>query len=167
MKKQLVYLGVLCLLLLNGCKVNYSFSGGDVGNAETVSVAFFPNHAPLIQPNLSQVFTEQLKDIFIQQTQLDLVSADGDLQLEGSITGYDIQPIAAQANETAAQSRLTITVNVLFTNTLDEKKNFEQSFNRFADFESDQDLSEIEDQLIQQISFELSENIFNKAVVNW
>jgi hypothetical protein len=153
--------------LLAACSGSYSFTGGDVGNAKTFSVDFFQNYAPLVNPNLSQQFTEELKDIFVQQTNLKLRPDGGDLQFEGSIVDYNVMPISAQANLSSSQSRLTITVNVIFTNTLDEKKNFEQRFTRFADFSSDQSFSAVEDALVKQINRELAENILNKAIVNW
>ena len=111
--------------------------------------------------------TEGLKDQFISQTNLSLTDAIGDLQFEGEITGYVVKPIAIQANETAAQNRLTISVKVTFTNNLDENQNYSQSFSHYADFDSSQDLSSVETELIDQIVEVLSENIFNKAVANW
>jgi hypothetical protein len=78
-----------------------------------------------------------------------------------------IQPLAIQANETAAKNRLSITVNVKFTNLKDEKQNFETGFTRYADFESSQNISSIEDQLIKEIDDQLVDDIFNKAVINW
>lgn len=163
--KQFLHLA-LCALL-TACTGGYSFTGGDVGSAKTVSVAFFPNYAPLVQPNLSQTFTEALRDILVQQTTLTLVDEDADLQFAGSIVGYDIQPINAQANETAAQSRLTVTVNVSYTNTLEKEKSFEQRFSRYRDFGTDEDLSSIEEQLLAEINKELAENILNRAIANW
>ena len=111
--------------------------------------------------------TERLKDQFISQTNISLTDAIGDLQFEGEITGYKVKPIAIQANETAAQNRLTISVKVTFINTLDENQNYSQSFSHYADFDSSQELSSIETELIDQIVKVLSENIFNKAVANW
>ena len=149
------------------CSGGYSFTGGDVGDAKTFSVDFFQNFAPLVNPNLSQLFTEELKDIFVQQTNLKLRPDDGDLHFEGTIVDYSVMPISAQANLSSSQSRLTITVNVIFTNKLDEKKNFQQRFTRFADFSSDQNFAAVEDALVRQINRELAENILNKAIVNW
>lgn len=164
MKKLLAYVS---LALAVACTGGYSFTGGDVGNAKTVSVDFFPNYAPLVQPNLSQTFTEALRDILVQQTTLTLVTDNADLQFEGSIVGYDVAPINAQANELAAQSRLTITVNVIYTNNLEKEKSFEQRFSRFQDFPADQDISSVEETLIAEINKELAENILNRAIANW
>jgi hypothetical protein len=154
-------------VLLSACGI-YSFTGASISpEVETVSVAYFPNNAPMVQPTLSNTFTESLKDKFISQTNLDLLNDNGDLHFEGSITGYKVKPIAIQANETAAQNRLTISVKVAFTNAFDEENNFSKSFSRFADYSSTQDLSALETQLIEQIVGELTEDIFNKAVANW
>lgn len=152
-----------------GCTGGYSFTGGDTGTSETVSVDFFPNNSNLVQPELSQKFTEALKDIFVRQTNLELKSRNGDLQFEGAITDYNVQPINAQASDlgAVAQNRLTVRVNVIFTNTTDPKKDFEKSFSRFADFDSSKNLSDVESELIDQITAELAENILNAAIGDW
>ena len=113
------------------------------------------------------MFTERLKDYFLEQTNLSLEADEGDLNFSGEIVKYEIKPIAIQANEQAAQNRLTIVVKVKFENTKDESKNFEQKFSRYADYDSSQSLANVEEDLIEQITNELAEDIFNKAVVNW
>ncbi len=158
----------LIAALTGGCGVRYSFTGASISpDVKTVSVAYLENHAPLVNPSLSQVATEKLKDIFLVQTNLEVVSRDGDLQFEGSITDYHVQPLAIQADEQAAQNRLTITLAVVFTNTKDPEKDYESRFTRFGDFDSNQDLAEVEEDLVEQITTELVQDIFNKAVVNW
>ena len=158
---------VFANILLSACGI-YSFTGASItSDAETVSIGYFQNNASMVQPTLSNNMTESLKDQFISQTNLSLTDASGDLQFEGEITGYKVKPIAIQANETAAQNRLTISVKVTFTNTLDENQNYSQSVSHYADFDSSQDLSSVETELIDQIVEVLSENIFNKAVANW
>jgi hypothetical protein len=158
----------LLLLLPMGCKVNYSFNGGSIpSEAKTVSVAFFTNTAPLAGPNVSQQFTESLKDLFIAQTKLGLVSSNGDLQFEGNITGYDVRPVNIQGNETAAMNRLSITVRVRYVNSFNEKDNFEQSFSRFVDFESSVDLSSNEESLVSEVNKQLVQDIYDRAFGNW
>ena len=162
-------LGIFCFVsvLFSACGI-YSFSGASISpDAETVSIGYFQNNAAMVQPTLSNSMTESLKDQFISQTNLSLSDANGDLQFKGEITGYKVRPIAIQANETAAQNRLTISVKVTFTNVLDETQNYSHSFSHYADFDSSQDLSSVESELIDQIVIVLSENIFNKAVANW
>lgn len=154
---------------ITACSGGYSFTGGDVGDAKTVEIAFFPNYAELIKPQLSQIFTEKLRDIFVQQTPLNLVDRNGDLQFEGSIVSYTITPLGAQASDigAVAQNRLTVDVNVIFTHNLEEDKSFERRFSRFVDFDANQDINQIEQELHDQVSQELSENILNGAIGNW
>ncbi len=162
-----IYLLATLLLIISGCHI-YSFTGASIApDIKTVSIQYFPNNAPLIQPNLSQIFTEKLKDKFVSQTSLSLINKNGDLNFEGSITNYTIQPVAIQANNIAAQNRLTITVNVKFTNKKSEKQNFESSFTRFSQYESSQSFTSVEDALIKDVTDQLVGDVFNKAVVNW
>jgi hypothetical protein len=161
---------LLSIALLHSCKVGYSFSGASIApDVKTVSIKTFQNVAPLAQPTLSQTFTESLKDIFITQTNLSLVEKGGDLQFEGKITGYNVAPVAIQGNQvsTASLNRLTITVQVKFVNTKDEKQNFEQNFSRFADFDASRNLASVENELTKDINSQLSQDIFNRAVTNW
>ena len=172
LKKNLFFLGFIMVLTsfisLSSCRVNYSMTGASIApDVKTVSIRFFQKTAGLGPASLGQTFTESLKDKFISQTNLSLVDKDADLTFEGSIPGYTITPLAIQANETAAQNRLTISVNVKFTNLKDEKQNFETTFSRFADFESTLNIATIEDQLIKEIDDQLIDDIFNKAVINW
>ena len=156
-----------CSLFLSSCGI-YSFSGASIpAEAKTVSVQYFPNNAQLVNPLLSNALTNALNDIFVNQTTLQSVAQNGDLALEGEITGYSTSPIAITGNQTAAMNRLTVTVNVRFTNRYDESKNFEQNFSQYQDYPSGQDLSSVQDVLIDEIVNNLCEDIFNRAVVNW
>jgi hypothetical protein len=167
MNKHFFYIIILTLTLV-ACKVNYSFTGASIpADVKTFSVKTFQNYAPLANPSLSQTFSEALKDVFISQTSLQMLPSNGDLQFEGSITGYTITPNAIQGDQTAATNRLSITVDVKFTNTKDDKQSFEQSFTRYADFESSINLTTIEDDLIKDINGQLTQDIFNRAVSNW
>ncbi len=158
----LIYFGI------NGCSIRYSFTGAAIApEIKTINIAYFPNYASLVQPVLSQVLTEKIKDKFQYQAHLSLIKGNGDLSLEGSITGYSIQPIAIQGNDQAAMNRLTITVSAKFSNSKNEKQNFDTSFSRYADYSSSTNLSSVEEDLIRQICEQLAEDIFNKAVNNW
>ncbi len=155
------------LIFLCGCHV-YSFTGASISpDVKTVSIANFPNQATLVQPALSQVFTEKMKDKFVSQTNLTQVKVNGDLQFEGAITDYFSQPTAIQGNEQAALNRLTIVVKVKFINLKDEKQNFETTFSRFSDYDAKKNLTTIENELINEICNQLVDDIFNKAVINW
>ncbi len=148
--------------------MSYSFTGASISpEVKTISIDNFPNKAMLVVPTLSRSFTEALKNYFTSQTNLILVERNGDLNLEGSITGYSVQPQAISGNEVAQLNRLTITVKVNFTNKFDEKQNFESNFSRYVDYSSSQNLVSVQDDLIAEINEQLVQDIFNKAVVNW
>jgi hypothetical protein len=154
-------------LSLAGCGV-YSFTGASIPpDAKTISITYFVNNAQFIEPTLSQSLTDALRDRFLTQTDLDFVNEGGDLQIEGSITDYSTKPMAIQSDQTAAQNRLSVTVKVKFTNTIDPTRDYETSFTRFQDYPSSQDLSVVKDQLLSEIDEALVDDIFNKAVVNW
>jgi hypothetical protein len=159
--------GFLFISILSACSGGYSFTGGSVGAAKTLSVDFFTNQAPLVNPNLSQEVTEAIKDIFLQQTKLKLTDQNADMHIEGSITGYEVRPMSAQGNETTSQSRFTITINVRFTNNLEPDKNYSQKFSRFRDYSSDLLFADVENQLVGEIKKELAEDVLNRAIANW
>lgn len=168
---QLV-ISISCLLLtislFSGCKLHYGFSGATIPpEAKTVSVQYFQNNATLAPPTLSQTFTEALRDKLSSQTRLAMVNKEGDLNFEGSISNYTTAPIAIQSSDKAALNRLTITVNVKYSCAFDDKKNFEQSFSRFADYSSAKSLTEVEAELIREINEQLVQDIFNRALNDW
>jgi hypothetical protein len=160
--------GALALLLLAGCTVNYSLSGGSVPpSAKTLSVASLDARAPLCSPQTAQTLTEAVRDLMQAQTPLTLTRQDGDIAYEGAITGYDVQPVAIQANETAALNRLTITVSIHYVNKADAKTDADLTLSRFADFSSTQDLSTVEDGLVRDIGKQLAQDIFDRTLGNW
>ncbi|MFP4691317.1 MAG: LptE family protein [Bacteroidales bacterium] len=166
------YFPVLLIVLLSltwlpGCGV-YSFTGASIPpQAETVSVSHFPNDASMVQPTLSQYFTESLQDKFLRQTNLQLVDGVGHLHFEGAITDYETEPVAISGDDRAARNRLTITVEVSFYNEFDEDADFNRSFSRYYEYDSNLSLSEVEDEAMETITEELVEDIFNQAVVDW
>lgn len=151
------------------CKIKYSLNGATIPiEAKTISVAFFANNTTLGSPSLSQKFTEKLRDVVSTQTNLALMKQNGDLQFEGTISDYNVAPVAIQSTaDQAALNRLTVTVNVKYSNKFDITKNFEQSFTRFADFPTSTSLSAQESDLLISINKQLTEDIFNKAFNNW
>ncbi len=156
------------LQLLSNCKVKYSLNGATIPiEAKTISVAFFPNNTTLGSPSISQKFTEKLRDMVSTQTNLALMKQNGDLQFSGSIIDYNVAPVSIQSNDQAANNRLTITVNVKYSNKFDASKNFEQNFTRFADFKASTSISSQEDVLLTEINRQLTEDIFNRAFNNW
>ena len=168
LKKTVLVIYMLSVLALPACKVSYSLSGASISpEVETISVQFFQNRAPVVQPTLSQQFTDALRDKFRSQTKLTMINGYGDVNFEGEITGYDTRPVAIQANETAAQTRLTVTVRVKYTNSVEPEQDFDTSFSRYRDFSSNEDISAVEGSLVPEIIDELTEDIFNRAFVNW
>lgn len=156
-----------CIVSIYSCGV-YTFTGADIHpDVKTISVAYFQNQATLVQPVLSQKFTDRLQDYVIQQTDLNLIRANGDLQFEGYISDYQINPISISSSDQANQNRLNVKVFVRFINKIEPDKSYEQTFNRYADFDSNITLSQIEETLLEEIIDELTEDLFNKAVVNW
>lgn len=166
-----ILLCFICFLLIfsmDACRMNVSLTGGDINpKAKTVYVQTFINNSSLVNPTLSQEFTNALKDMIQSQTPLTIINSAGDYSIEGEITNYTISPVAIQGDETAAMNRLTITVHVTFTNKFDETKNFDQSFSRYADYISTQNFTSIESSLVAAINEALTDDIFNKAFVNW
>jgi len=154
-------------LIMSACGA-YSFTGATT-NADTLQVNFFRNQASLVEPTLSQRFTPELQDLFLRQTNLTLVNnPNADLRLEGEITGYRINPMSATAQQTAAQNRLTVAVNVRFYNNLDEKKDFEKSFSFYSDFSANEQLvGGVLESALDEILERILQDIFNAALGDW
>ncbi|WP_456462933.1 LptE family protein [Lutibacter sp.] len=168
MKKFSYIILILLVFSAQSCGI-YSFTGTNLHpDVKTVQIDYFPNNAVLIEPVLSQEFTLRLQDLFLQQTNLDLVKSGGDLQFEGEITGYKINPMTATAQQTAAQNRLTVTVNVRFYNNKVEEDNFEQTFSHFYDFDADAQLTGgLLDDALNEILERITQDIFNASVAKW
>lgn len=146
----------------------YSFTGGSTGDAKTLQIDFFPNQASLIEPSLSQRFTQDLQDLFTRQTNLTLVNGNGDLYFAGEITGYRVTPMSATSDQTSAQNRLTITVNVRFENKLIEKDNFEKQFSFYSDFDASAQLTgSVLEAALDEILERVTQDIFNASVAKW
>lgn len=164
---RLIGLFLLLVTLINSCGI-YSFTGASIPpGAKTVSVDYFKNTASIFNPTLSQDITELLQKKLVSQTTLNLTSGKGDLQFKGQIIDYSVAPMALTANETAAQNRLTIKVKVTFINELDETKNYDETFSRYTDYDSKEMLSSVEPTIVPAILEQLTDDIFQKAVVNW
>ena len=161
----------MCSTLLVGCifmRGGYSFSGASIPEAaKTFSVAYFPNNAPMVSPTLSTMLTESLKDKFSRQTKLQMVEEGGDFAFEGEITGYSSTTASVSSDNYAQLNRLTITVRVEFTNVVEPQNSFTQSFSQFADYDSQQLLTDIQSDLDQQIVDQLVTDIFMAAAANW
>jgi len=157
---------VLCLF--QSCKVSYSFTGADIGEAKTFQVNNFLNNAAIVEPRIARQFTLDLQDILLNQTSLSIVTNNADLVYEGEIVQYYVAPITATANSTAAQNRLTIAVNVRFFNTLDSEKDFEERFSFYFDYEGGNQLigSQL-DEALEAVFERITQDVFNKSLANW
>jgi len=158
---------VLILATTQSCGV-YSFTGGSTGDAKTIQIDYFPNNAQLVEPRLSNEFTLALQDLFLRQTNLNLIKSNGDLQFEGEITQYRIEPMTATAQQTAAQNRLTISVRVRFFNKLKEEDNFDQTFSFYYDFDANAQLTGgVVDEAFKVIFERITQDIFNASIAKW
>jgi hypothetical protein len=155
--------------LLESCfSIKYSASGASINPAiKTMSVQYFDNRAPKVQAGLSQQFTEAMKNYMESNTNLRLVNGMGDVNFEGTITGYDIKPTAIVSGDRAAQNRFTITVKVKFTNSVQPDLDYDESFSSYRDYESTENFDAVKDQLTEDILNEIIDQVFNKAFVNW
>jgi outer membrane lipopolysaccharide assembly protein LptE/RlpB len=167
--KQIVYsLITAIVIVIQSCGV-YNFTGGSIPpEMKTVSVQFFENNAQTVVPYLSTQFTEALKERIRNQSSLSMVRTEGDATFEGRFTNYSITPAAIQGNTRAGLNRLTVTVNVKYTNTINTKDSFEQSFTVWREFSTaSQSIQNQEPVLIRDIVRQLTEDIFNRAFANW
>jgi hypothetical protein len=163
-----VFFALLTLAMVSACTVNYSFTGADIpAEAETFSVKTFQLQTPQAAPGYGQLLSESFKDLMLAQTRLDLIDKKGDLQFEGVITEYEVVNAAVSSDEFTTLNRLQITVKVKYTNTFDQEKSFEKSFTKFADFESDQNFTTLEDQLVEDINQQLTQEIFDASLGAW
>ncbi len=167
MKRILIFL--FPLMILTDCSISYKFNGASINYDEikTITIRNFPNRAPLIYPELESIFMDKLRNRYIQQTRLKLVDNNGDIQLEGEITGFDIAPVAVQSDGYASKTKLTITVRCRYTNRVKPAEDFEQSFSSFLEFDANLMLTDVQYDLSQQITTEISDMIFNATVANW
>ena len=155
-------------LAIAGCGI-YSFSGTSIQpDVKTICIEPVVNKATKINPSLANMITEELNDKFRKLTRLEQVTEDGDLNLTVSIESYDVRATAVTAEEVAAMNRLTVTCKVIFTNTLHEEDNIDgQSFAAYEDYDSNNSLDMVENQLCETIVKKLVDDIFNATVAQW
>ena len=158
---------LLCMPLLHSCGI-YSFSGTSIQpGVNTVGIDLFEYKALRVNPTLASDLTEGLKDKFRKMTKLEQTDFDPDLEIVGSITGYDVKATAVTANEIAAQNRLTVSIQISFTNRKYPEEDFEKSFSAYADYDSTQSLDAVESTLCEDIIDQLCELVLNATVANW
>ena len=166
MKKIIVFVFWATIAFSCG-KVTFNMSGASFGSAKTCQVAYFENRADIVNPSLSALMTDALKDKIQSSSSLRLVNSNADVTFEGEITGYNVQPQQVTAQGSAAKDRLTITVKVKFTNELDSEKSYDKSFSRFQEYTGGTSLSSVEGQLVDDILKEIMEDIYNEAFASW
>ena len=168
-KKNVIWLCLSIGLVLTACSISYKFNGAsiDYTKVKTITIKDFPNQAPLVYPQLSQEFTEALKDIYIRQTRLQLVNDNGDLELEGEITGYQLTPMAVKEDAWSSQTELTITVRVRYSNRTNPDEDFEQTFSAYQEFDATRMLQDVEPEYVPLIIEEIVDQIYNATVANW
>ncbi len=159
---------VTTAFLVQSCGI-YSFTGTSIQpDVNTVTIPYFEYKALKVNPSLSNQLTEALQEKFIRLTRLELVDEEGDLEVVGAVTGYDVRATAITASEQAAQNRLTVNVKVTFINRKYPEDNFEdKGFSAYADFDAMQSLDAVEAGLCEEIVEKICEDIFNATVANW
>jgi hypothetical protein len=166
MRKFKIFTLLLSGILAFGCGA-YNFTGGNPGKAKDFQVNYFQNNAPIIEPGLDRDFTQFLQNLIVTQTNLDLTSSDADLIYEGEIVEYRIIPNSATANQTAAQNRLTIAVNVRYTNVVENDKDFERRFSFFFDYPASTPIESIKSEAHEAIFERIGQDIFNASLADW
>ena len=166
MKKTII---LLCVGLLNACTISYKFNGAsiDYSTTKTISIADFPNVAPLVYAPLSNNLSDGIRDLFQRQTRLEQVRRGGNLEIEGEITGYQLTPMAVSADSYAAETKLTITVKVRFTNNVAPEESFEKTYTAYQTFDSSQMLNDVQDDLCNTMIAEIADQIYNDTVAKW
>ena len=158
---------LVLIVIIQSCTVRYSLTGGQFSGASTFSVETFRSQTALASPIYAQRLTESFKDLLLSQSPLKIAESNGDLQYKGFITDYKVTPVAVTGNETASLNRLTISIKVKYTNTLEPELSFDKSFSKFADFDASKDLLTVEQELWTSINDQLTQEIYNASVGNW
>lgn len=156
------------LLLLQSCKISYSFSGTSIQpDVNSITINYIEYRAMRVNPSLSNDLTEAIRNQFRRMTRLEQVEVDGDMELSGEITGYDISAAAVTADEIAARNKLTVTVKITFTDKKHPEEDFDKSFSAYSEYDSTQTIDQVEGSLCADIVEKLVEDIFNAAVAQW
>ncbi|MDR2955527.1 MAG: LPS assembly lipoprotein LptE [Prevotella sp.] len=167
MKKMLLI--ILISALVTGCKVSYGFNGASINYAETpdIDIRDFQNQALLVYPPLSQRLNEGLKDQFTRSTKLKFTTVNPSMELEGEIIRYDLTPLAVQENNLASQTRLTMAVKYRFRNNKRPEQDKEETISAYRDFDSSYMLTDVQDNLIEELNKDIIDQIFNATMSNW
>ena len=162
-------MALLAVLVFAGCKISYKFNGAsiDYTKTKTIQIADFPIRSSYVWGPMGPMFNNQLKDEFANHTKLIQVKRNGDLKIEGEITQYSQRNKSVSASGQSAQTELSITVNVRFTNNVNHSEDFERQFTASKSYETTQSLASVQEELVAQMVEDLTEQIFNATVANW
>lgn len=170
LSKCIIFTGVyLCLFSLQSCSISYKMNGANINYQTThsISIADFPNNAPMVNPTLSSAFTEALRDLYARQTRLQILRKNGDLEIEGEIVGYDLTQGAIKPDSYASESRLTVRITVHFTNNVNPEESFDRTYSAYQTFDASRLLTDVQEELCNAIIDEITNNIYNDTVARW
>ena len=156
-------------MMLMSCSVQYNFNGAsiDYSKTKTIQINDFPIRSNYVWGPMASIFNNQLKDVFANHTKLIQVKRDGDLKIEGEITRYDQRNKSVSSEGYSAQTELSMTVNVRFTNNANHTEDFERQFTATSTYETTQSLNSVQEELVTQMVKEITDQIFNATVANW
>ncbi|MBP5381460.1 MAG: LptE family protein [Bacteroidaceae bacterium] len=157
------------LILLASCTVSYKFNGAsiDYTKTQTIQIDNFPIRSTYVWAPMQSIFQNKLTDLYASQTKLKQVKRGGDLQLAGEITGFDQFNKAISSSGYSSQVQLKMTVNVRFVNNANHAEDFERPFSATAEYESSQQLVNVQEELVTEMVKDITEQIFNATVANW
>lgn len=160
---------VFSLYLLSSCTISYKFNGAsiDYTKTKTIQIDNFPIRSAYVWAPMQSIFQNKLTDLFASQTKLQQVKKNGDLQLAGEITGFDQYNKAISSEGYSSQVQLKMTVNVRFTNNAKHSEDFERQFTATTEYDSSQQLVNVQEELVTQMVKDIAEQIFNATVANW
>ena len=156
-------------VVFTACKVSYKFNGAsiDYNKVHTIRIADFPIRSAYVWGPMAPMFNNALKDVYANHTKLQQVKRGGDLKVEGEITNYQQRNKSVTSEGHSAQTELSITVNVRFTNTSNHKEDFERQFTATSSYETTKSLQSVQQQLVEEMIKDLTDQIFNATVANW
>ena len=157
------------LLLLSSCSVSYKFNGAsiDYTKTKTIQIADFPIRSSYVWGPMGPMFNNELKDQFANHTRLSQVKRNGDLKIEGEITQYQQRNKSVSAEGYSAQTELSMTVNVRFTNNVNHDEDFERQFTATQSYETTRSLNSVQEELVTLMCKDICDQIFNATVANW
>jgi hypothetical protein len=163
-----VFVSVFLLVVVSSCTISYSFTGASISpDVKTFAINEFVTRTANVSPTYPEYVVEELRKKFIRQTSLSYGQTAPDLEFEGSITTYDIKPMSMSSAEQEAMNRLTVTIQVKFTNNKNHDQDFDETFTQFSDFSTSVSFSDVEESLLKEITEKIISDIFNKSVANW